>query len=103
MSGTITRIKMKAKLLIGDDDYAANPKGYFGQKIPWFFPCSGPYAEEHGSMNYGVFRATEYANRKASEVLDAVVTLFYGEDQELKDNAYEELKRIAETYRKSDT
>lgn len=93
---------MKIKPLIDDADYVINPEGYFGQKIPWFFPCSGPYAEEHGSMNYGVFRATEYANRKAGEILDAVVTLFYGENQDLKDNAYEELKRIAEVYHKND-
>ena len=93
---------MKAKPLIGDNDYAVNPSGYFGQKIPWFYPCSGEYAKERGGMNYGVFRATEYANRKASEVLDAVVTFFYGENQDLKDDAYEELKRIAETYHKND-
>ena len=93
---------MKAKPLIDDSDYVVNPSGYFGKKIPFFYPTKGEYAKEHGHMNYGVFQATEYANRKASEVLDAVVTLFYGENQGLKDDAYEELKRIAETYHKND-
>ena len=93
---------MKAKPLIDNNDYVVNPSDYSGQKIPKFYPCSGEYAKERGHMNYGVFRATEYANRKACEVLDAVVTLFYGENQGLKDSAYEELRRIAEVYHKND-
>lgn len=89
---------MKAKPLIDDNDYILNPSGYFGSKIPWFYPCSGEYAKERGGMNYGVFRATEYANRKASEVLDAVVTFFYEEDEKQRNAAYEELHKMAKTY-----
>jgi hypothetical protein len=89
---------MKAKPLIGENDYVTNPSGYFGSKIPWFYPTEGKYAKERGHMNYGVFRATEYANRKAGEVLDALVTFFYEEDQGLKNAAYEELCEIAKKY-----
>ena len=93
---------MKAKPLIDKDDYVINPAGYFGKKIPFFYPTEGEYTKERGHMNYGVFRATEYANRKASGILEAVVVFFYGENQDQKDSAYEELKKIAETYHKND-
>lgn len=90
---------MKAKPLIDEDDYVANPVGYFGKKIPFFYPTEGEYSKERGHMNYGVFRATEYANRKASEVLDALVAFFYEEDEKQRNTAYEELREIAKAYR----
>lgn len=90
---------MKAKPLIDEGDYVTNPVGYFGKKIPFFYPTEGEYAKEHGHMNYGVFRAAEYANRKASEVLDALVAFFYEEDEKERNAAYEELREIAKAYR----
>ena len=90
---------MKAKPLIDEDDYVTNPAGYFGKKIPFFYPTEGKYSKERGHMNYGVFRATEYANRKASEVLDALVAFFYEEDEKQRNAAYEELREIAKAYR----
>jgi hypothetical protein len=89
---------MKAKPLIDKDDYVINPAGYFGKKIPFFYPAEGEYTKERGHMNYGVFRATEYANRKAGEILDALVTFFYEEDEKQRNAAYEELHEIANAY-----
>ena len=89
---------MKAKPLIDKDDYVINPARCFGKKIPFFYLTEGEYTKERGHMNYGIFRATEYANRKAGEVLDALVTFFYEEDEKQKNAAYEELREIAKTY-----
>ena len=89
---------MKATPLIDEDDYVNNPTGYFGKKIPFFYPSEDEYAKERGHMNYGVFRTTEYANRKVGEILDALVTFFYEEDEKQRNVAYEELREIAKTY-----
>ena len=89
---------MKAKQLIDSDDFVLNPNGYFGKKIPHYHPCEGENALVHGSINYGVFRATEYANKKAAPLLDALVTFVYEKDEEEKEKALEALKEIAEQY-----
>ena len=93
---------MKAKKLITDNDLVFNPKGYFGDKIPYYRPCEGiKYTVERGSSNYGVFRAVEYANKKSAEVLDALVTSVYGTDEE-KEKAIETLRNLAEEYKQED-
>jgi len=90
---------MKAKPLLTENDFVLNPKGYFGSKIPRFHPCEGEHAQVHGSMNYGVFRATEYVNRKSAPLLDALVTYFNSEDQQEKGAALETLREIAMQYK----
>lgn len=90
---------MKAKPLLTENDFVVNPNGYFGSKIPRYYPCEGPHASEHGSSNYGVFRATEYVNRKAAPLLDALVTYFNSEDEDELKNAFGTLKEIAEQYK----
>ena len=90
---------MKAKPLLTDNDFVVNPDNYSGSKIPRYYPCEGEHSEEHGSINYGVFRATEYANRKSAPLLDALVTYFNSEDEEEMKTAFGILKEIAEQYK----
>ena len=90
---------MKAKPLIAENDFEINPSNYSGSKIPRFFPSDGRYCNERGHMNYGVFRATEYVNRKAAPILDAIVTYFNSESQEERDTALETLKEVANQYK----
>lgn len=90
---------MKAKPLLTENDFVVNPERYSGTKIPKFYPCADEYAKERGSMNYGVFRATEYVNRKAAPLLDALVTYFNSENQSEKDTALETLRGIAGQYK----
>jgi hypothetical protein len=93
---------MKAKQLITESDLVVNPKGYFGDKIPYYRPCEGEYAGEHGSSNYGVYRAIEYANRKSAALVNAIVTYVYGYSAEERDKAFEQLREIAEEYKQED-
>ena len=90
---------MKAKPFLSDEDFVVNPNGYFGSKIPKYQPCEGEYATQHGSSNYGVFRATEYVNRKAQPILDAIVTYFNSDVKDERDGALDILKEIAEQYK----
>ena len=93
---------MKAKKLITEDDLVLNPKGYFGNKIPCYPRCEGKYAREHGSINYGAFRAVVLANSKAAEVLDAIVTFVYGYNEKEREFALEKIKSLAEQYKQED-
>ena len=90
---------MKAKPLLTENDFEINPSNYSGSKIPRFFPSDGRYSNERGHMNYGVFRATEYVNRKAAPLLDALVTYFNSEDEEEVKTALTALKEFAEQYK----
>lgn len=90
---------MKAKPLITDDDFVVNPHNYSGSKIPRYYPCEGEHSSDHGSINYGVFRATEYVNRKTAPLLDALVTYFNSEDQDEKNTAFDILNEIAGRYK----
>ena len=92
--------QMKAKLLIGPDDFVVNPNKYFVKKIPKFYPTDTmEYSTERGHFNYGVFRSVEYANAKAAPLLNAVVSYVYGETQDDRDAALEILQKLAEDYK----
>ena len=86
---------MKTKDFINNEDFVLNPHNYFGKLIPMFYPCN---TTERGHVNYGAFLACKRANEKASSILNPLVTFFYSENKEEKEEAYAELAKIAEKY-----
>ena len=80
---------MKIKPFINIDDVILNPECSFSKKIPFFYPCG---TMERGHMNYGVFRAVQYANRKADGIIRALATYF--ENGEGKNEAEKERHEI---------
>jgi hypothetical protein len=84
---------MKTKPFIDTEDIILNPERSFSKKIPFFYPCE---TIEHGHMNYGVFRAVQYANRKADGIIRAI-TIYFG-DGEGKDEAEKELREVVKKY-----
>lgn len=84
---------MKTKPFIDAEDIILNPERSFSKKIPFFYPCG---TTERGHMNYGVFRAVQYANRKADGIIRALATYFGNGDG--KEDAEKELRDIVEKY-----
>lgn len=84
---------MKTKPFIDTEDIILNPERSFSKKIPFFFPCG---TTERGHMNYGVFRAVQYANRKADGIIRALATYFGNGGG--KEEAEKELREIVEKY-----
>jgi hypothetical protein len=84
---------MKTKPFIGTEDIVLNSEHSFSKKIPFFFPCG---TTERGHMNYGVFRAVQYANKKADGIIRALAAYFG--NGEGKQEAEKELREIVEKY-----
>lgn len=84
---------MKTKPFIDTEDIILNPERSFSKKIPFFYPCG---TTERGHMNYGVFRAVQYANRKADGIIRALAAYFG--NGEGKEEAEKELREIVEKY-----
>lgn len=94
---------MKAKALITDDDYVVNPaERLFGDRIPKFtFPESGhnEFVDGRAGMNYGAFLVEKLANKRANPILNLIVNHFFGDDEKVRNAAYEELRKVAEEYK----
>ena len=84
---------MKTKPFIDTKDIVINPERSFSKEIPFFYPCG---TTERGHMNYGVFRAVQYANRKTDSIIRALA-VYFG-NGEGKEEAEKELREIVEKY-----
>ena len=89
---------MKAKPLIGQEDFKLVDSGYFSKKIPRL-KLGGLYSVERGHFNYGASLTSNYANQKIAPLLNALVTYFYSDKEDEKCEAYETIKEYAEQYK----
>lgn len=94
---------MKTKSLISDKDYVVNPtEQLFDDRIPKFtFPESGSpeFVDGRAGMNYGAFLVEKLANKRANPILKLIVAHFFAEDENVKKEAYEGLRKVAQEYK----